>query len=54
VEIPEVEDNDNGPEAAIDNTPVAKTAGEVLFKLLVEFIINPLISWIKGLFSKGK
>ena len=54
VESPKIEDENDGPEAEVDNTPVAKTAGEVLFKLLVEFIINPLVNWIKGLFSKGK
>ena len=54
VETPKVEDEDNGPEAEIDNTPISKTTGEVLLKLLVEFVINPLIKWIKGLFSKGK
>ena len=54
VETPKVEDEDNGPEAEIDNTSISKTIGEVLLKLLVEFIINPLVKWIKGLFSKGK
>ena len=54
VETPKVEDEDNGPEAEIDNTPISKTTGEVLLKLLVEFVINPLVKWIKGLFSKGK
>lgn len=54
VESPKTEDEDDGPEAEVDNTPIAKTAGEALLKLLVEFIINPLVNWIKGLFSKGK
>ena len=54
VESPKTEEEDDGPEAEVDNTPIAKTAGEGLLKLLVEFIINPLVNWIKGLFSKGK
>lgn len=54
VEIVDEEDDDNGPEAEIDNNPVAASIGEAILKLLVEFVITPLINWVKGLFSKGK
>lgn len=54
VESPKIEDEDDGPEAEVDNTPVTKTSGDALLQLIINFIINPLINWIGNLFSRGK